>query len=64
MKFPDLIDYMPRLPYNQVEIEAKIKEIEADFPESEEKTAALGRLKGIVEYLETGKLPELKINQQ
>lgn len=63
MKLPDLIDYVPRLPYDKAEIEKKIKEIETSFSESNEKTAALNRLRGIVKYLETGKLPEMKITQ-
>lgn len=63
MQFPDLIDYTPRLPYDKTEIEEKIQEIENSFPESQEKNDALGRLKRVVEYIETGKLPELRISQ-
>jgi hypothetical protein len=61
MKMPDIIDYTPRFPYNKAEIETKIKEIEAKFPESEEKTSALKRLREKLEYLDTGKLPEMRI---
>lgn len=63
MKLPDLIDYVPRLPYDKTEIEQKIQEIETSFPESQEKAEALERLRRTVNYIETGDLPELKISQ-